>query len=205
MQHLLRAWRDRSTGFGPILEETAARVLRAIDHLDSTARSFSRFGTAPNTPAAVDAVDVAVVVRDVIALQSLGSDGRTWRSSGADAPVWARARAHEIREVLLNVCDNARIAGAHTIDLALETGGGRVTLTVTDDGEGVPQQVQARVFEPHFSTRTSGSGLGLAISRRLVEGWGGKIDFHSEPGVGTTLRISLEAADAPALSPTHVA
>ena len=48
-----------------------------------------------------------------------------------------------------------------------------------------------RLFEPHFSTRTSGSGLGLPISRQLLEGWGGAIAVASEEGKGTTVRIEL--------------
>ncbi|MDQ3997186.1 MAG: ATP-binding protein [Gemmatimonadota bacterium] len=52
-----------------------------------------------------------------------------------------------------------------------------------------------RIFEPHFSTRTSGSGLGLAVSRRLIESWGGDIGVASEPGAGTEVRIVLRAAD----------
>jgi signal transduction histidine kinase len=55
--------------------------------------------------------------------------------------------------------------------------------------------VLPRIFEPHFSTRTSGSGLGLAISRQIIDGWGGAISVESEPGQGTTVRITLRAAD----------
>jgi two-component system, NtrC family, nitrogen regulation sensor histidine kinase NtrY len=51
--------------------------------------------------------------------------------------------------------------------------------------------VLPRVFEPHFSTRTSGSGLGLAISRQIIDGWGGEIGIASEAGKGTTVTIKL--------------
>jgi len=51
--------------------------------------------------------------------------------------------------------------------------------------------VLPRVFEPHFSTRTSGSGMGLAISRQIVDGWGGEIDVTSVIGQGTTVTIKL--------------
>ena len=66
-------------------------------------------------------------------------------------------------------------------------------ITVSDDGHGIPAAVLPRIFEPHFSTRTSGSGLGLAISRQLVEGWGGGISVESATGAGTTVTISLRA------------
>jgi signal transduction histidine kinase len=73
-------------------------------------------------------------------------------------------------------------------------GGGRVVISVRDDGHGIPADVLPRIFEPHFSTRTSGSGLGLAISRQLVEGWGGSIAVDSAPGRGTTVEIRLREA-----------
>jgi signal transduction histidine kinase len=71
----------------------------------------------------------------------------------------------------------------------LEDGGAEVT--VRDDGVGIPPHLLQRIFEPHFSTRTSGSGLGLAVSRRLIEGWGGSISAESAPGEGTAIRVRL--------------
>lgn len=67
-------------------------------------------------------------------------------------------------------------------------------MTVTDDGQGIDAALLPRIFEPHFSTRTSGSGLGLAVSRRLVERWGGTITAESEGGQGTTLTVRLAPA-----------
>ena len=73
-----------------------------------------------------------------------------------------------------------------------------------DDGEGIPAAALPRIFEPHFSTRTSGSGLGLAISRRLVEAWGGSVRAESVradevPGAasGTTVTLTLRRAPEP--------
>jgi len=72
---------------------------------------------------------------------------------------------------------------------------GWVELRVADDGEGIPEDVLPKIFEPHFSTKTSGSGLGLAISRQLVDGWGGSIAVSSERGKGTEVVIRLRGAD----------
>jgi signal transduction histidine kinase len=170
-------------------------VLSEIDHLDATARSFSQYGTAPGEPVPLEVVDVAAVVRDVAALEKLGADGLEWKTVGAVTPCWARARGTELREVLLNLCENSRLAGAHSVSLSVGRNNGRVLLSVADDGEGVAPDVRARVFDPHFSTRTSGSGLGLAISRRLVASWGGSIDLAGESSAGTTVLLTLVPAE----------
>jgi signal transduction histidine kinase len=105
----------------------------------------------------------------------------------------------ELKEVLLNVLENARHAAAKTVRVTVAVGddgdrSGRVGIIVRDDGQGIPLDVLPRIFEPHFSTRTSGSGLGLAISRQLVEGWGGSIAVESAVGHGTAVEIRLREA-----------
>ncbi|HYW49291.1 MAG TPA: ATP-binding protein, partial [Gemmatimonadaceae bacterium] len=69
-------------------------------------------------------------------------------------------------------------------------------LAIADDGTGIAADVLFKVFEPHFSTRTSGSGLGLAISRRLVDGWGGSLTIRESGVDGTTVLMVLRAAGA---------
>jgi signal transduction histidine kinase len=121
-----------------------------------------------------------------------------WRLSGADEARMAVARGDELREVLLNVLENARLAGAREVCVTLWgglPGDAALHVAVRDDGGGIPPEVLPRVFEPHFSTRTSGSGLGLAVSRRIVEGWGGSITLDSTPGAGTEVRVTLAAAN----------
>lgn len=197
VQHLRRAWRDGRMEFGDILERNVERVLAEIDRLDEIARAFSKYGTAPDRHAPALPLDVAALATDVVALERLEQGGAVrWEAEGLDGPVWAMARDGELREVLLNLLENARLAHARTVRVSLEREPGRVTLVVEDDGEGIASDVLPRIFEPHFSTRTSGSGLGLAISRRLVEAWGGTVTAESARGVGTTLSLTLLAADA---------
>ncbi|HEU4586957.1 MAG TPA: ATP-binding protein, partial [Gemmatimonadaceae bacterium] len=121
-----------------------------------------------------------------------------WRLVGAEEPIQAVARADELREVLLNILENARLAGASTVELHCGRRDGRVVIEVIDDGSGVPAHVLPRLFEPHFSTRSSGSGLGLAMSRQIVESWGGAIAIASTEGEGTRVRIELTAHDGAA-------
>ncbi|HWE44046.1 MAG TPA: ATP-binding protein, partial [Gemmatimonadaceae bacterium] len=193
VQHLRRAYGAGRSDFPQILDQNAARILAEIDRLDEIARSFSRYGTPPAEQPVAEATDVAPIVRGVAELEEMGEDGARFTVRGADTPVLALARGGELRDVLVNVAENARLAGARNVDLSI-VNDGEVRIVVRDDGEGIPAEVLPRVFEPHFSTRTSGSGLGLAISRRMIDGWGGAITLDSVRGKGTTVTIRLRRA-----------
>ena len=104
------------------------------------------------------------------------------------------AQKDEMRDVMLNVFENARLAGARHVEITVRDEEGRVTIETVDNGAGIPGAVLPRIFEPHFSTRTTGSGLGLAVSRRLIEAWGGEIAITSEEGKGTRVLIVLVRA-----------
>ncbi|HEX3534761.1 MAG TPA: ATP-binding protein [Gemmatimonadaceae bacterium] len=195
VQHLRRARSDPRVDFDTVLNDNVRRILAEIDRLDEIARSFSRYGSAPaDLPPAVP-VDVAAVVKDVIALEQMGDRVVKWQVRGADRPIWAMGQKDEMRDVLLNIFENGRLAGARRVDVVLREEDHRVLIETVDDGAGIPPGVLPRIFEPHFSTRTTGSGLGLAVSRRLIEAWGGEIGITSEEGRGTRVLIVLARAE----------
>jgi len=196
VQHLKRARSDPRVDYDTVLNENVRRILAEIDRLDEIARSFSRYGSAPADLAPAVAVDVAAVVKDVLALEQMGDRVVKWQLRGAERPIWAMAQKDEMRDVLLNVFENARLAGARHVDVALREEERRVMIETVDDGAGIPPAVLSRIFEPHFSTRTTGSGLGLAVSRRLIEAWRGEIGITSDEGKGTRVLIVLVRAEA---------
>jgi two-component system, NtrC family, nitrogen regulation sensor histidine kinase NtrY len=193
IQHLERVYGSRSADYPETLRDTAERITTEIDRLDAIARAFSRFGAPGAQQAALEAVDLHTVAREVVQLYGLGDTAATARvildgMSGA----LVQARKDEVKEVLVNLVENSRNAGAKEIVVRVEDGG--QLLAVQDDGRGIPAESLGRVFEPTFSTTSSGSGLGLAIARRLVESWGGSITLSSTPGKGTTVRLALKSA-----------
>jgi signal transduction histidine kinase len=112
------------------------------------------------------------------------------------------AREGELREVLVNLLENARAAldgaGEVRISAGPAGGGAWVRVDVSDTGDGIAPEQLPRIFEPRFSTRSSGTGLGLAIVRRMVESWGAEITVDSTPGEGTTVHLRLRAENGSA-------
>ena len=62
---------------------------------------------------------------------------------------------------------------------------------IKDNGHGIPEHIQDKVFTPNFSTKYTGSGLGLAITKKGIEHANGNIWFESEEGIGTTFYIEI--------------
>ncbi len=194
VQHLRRARTDPRVNFERVLDENVTRILSEIDRLDEIARAFSRYGSAPSELPPPEDIDAAAILRDVVGLEKMGVGEVTWTLSGAENPIFAKARGDELRDVLLNIFENSRLARARKVDVTLSRGQNLVLIEISDDGSGINQSALPRVFEPQFSTRTTGSGLGLAISRRLLESWGGAIEITSELGKGARVMLTLLSA-----------
>ena len=193
VQHLRRARSDPRVDFDRVLDENVSRILAEIDRLDKTAQAFTRYATVPEELPPPEDIDVAAILRDVVSLEKMGIGGVEWTLEGAEKPLFAKARKDELRDVLLNMFENARLARARHVRVALSRMERSAHVEIRDDGAGIARDALPRVFEPHFSTRTTGSGLGLAISRRLIESWGGNIAIASEEGQGARVSITLQS------------
>jgi signal transduction histidine kinase len=111
-----------------------------------------------------------------------------------------------LRNLLRNAIQHRRPGVALTITLRAWRRGERWTLTMSDNGSGIPRAERAHVFAPLVraaGTTTPGSGLGLTFARQAIEACGGSIAVSSRPGVGASFAITLRAAGAAATA--HVA
>ncbi len=114
------------------------------------------------------------------------------------------ARVHgqptQIEQLVINLLDNACHALDGTdeprIEIRTRADGDRVVLQVSDNGPGVPAEIQERIFEPFFTTKEPGvgTGLGLAIVESIVRECGGTITVESEPGRGATFTVAFQPA-----------
>jgi signal transduction histidine kinase len=113
-----------------------------------------------------------------------------------------RTDANQLKQIMLNLVRNSQealegregriILGLHRERAQLHgIPSEAAVLSVTDNGPGIPADIQARLFDPFFSTKAMGTGLGLSIVARLVENQGGEIAFQSAPRIGTRFSVRL--------------
>ena len=108
-----------------------------------------------------------------------------------------RCYPDNLNQVFMNLLVNAAQAiegkGKITISTRLLEPGNEVVVEVSDDGKGIERDHLSRIFEPGFTTKGAGvgTGLGLSIVRQIIKDHNGRIDVDSEPGIGTTFRITL--------------
>ena len=186
--------------FDSYFEKTTNMLIAEIDNLAHIAQSFSAFAKQPEV--VTTEVDVAAKLSNVITLQRENDEQIPVRYVGADAGVWVQADKEQISQVFVNIIRNALQAISNDqrptltdqpdiiVTLNALYSEREVQISISDNGPGIPENIQARIFQPNFTTKSNGNGLGLAISKHIVEGSGGRIEFETS-GKGTTFFIYL--------------
>ncbi len=183
-------WAASTFSTAALLQEVKEATAR-VSALVAAMKSYSQLDRAAQQRTDVtDGLDSTLVM-----LGHRLDDGVTViRDYEADLPR-IEASPAELNQVWTNVIDNALDAmdGRGTLRIAARARPGRIVVEIGDSGPGMPPEVQARAFEPFYTTKEigKGTGLGLDIARRIiVEGHHGEITVASQPGE-TVLRISL--------------
>ena len=176
-QRLLRRSREGRLETEAIAEATET-ILTEVASLSRLVDNFSRFAKLPQPhPHPMETGDL---MRQVEALYAPVHPRIHFELDLPTGPVKAQWDRDMIKRALINLVDNA-ISAIETkgrIRLGLRTDGTYAQLTVEDNGTGVPESEQDRLFEPYFSTKKKGTGLGLAIVRRIAQDHGGDARFE---------------------------
>lgn len=126
----------------------------------------------------------------------LADKGVVFRCSGGGG-LEAKIDPAQMKQVILNLVRNAGEACAESegeVELGARREGGEITIFVRDNGGGIPEEYQAKLFEPFYSKKPAGTGLGLSIARNIVRKHGGELSFDTAVGKGTTFSITLPVA-----------
>ncbi|QJD80946.1 sensor histidine kinase [Spirosoma rhododendri] len=181
-----------------VMQRTFDSLLDQIDNLSDIATSFSDFAKMPMPKN--ETFEVTSVINKAADLYA--DDQRISLSRQiANGPLMVIGDRQLIGRILTNLLINAIQSvpadRKPTIELRVYTHEESVRIELHDNGAGIPEAIQAKVFLPNFSTKRGGSGLGLAIAKRGVEHAGGNIWFETTEGVGTSFFISLPIAEVP--------
>ncbi len=220
MSHELRTPMNAILGFAQLLHmdrglgdeqtDNVAEILKAGRHLlalinevlDLSRIESGKLSLSMEPVALVDLIgECAALVESGAVRQGLALE----RDIGECENRWARADRLRLKQVLLNLLSNAvkynRQGGRVRIECGFPTPG-RVRLSVSDTGLGIPEDMQAELFTAFHrlgreSSNIEGTGIGLVISKKLVELMGGDIGMESRPGRGSTFWVEL--AESPPL------
>jgi nitrogen fixation/metabolism regulation signal transduction histidine kinase len=194
IQHLVRAIQQSTGDPRPMVERISGTLLTQIDSLTSIANSFSQFATLPTD--VKEPTDLIQVLQEVNELYGNAEEAEIIASI-PEEPLYIWAEKNRLTRVFVNLIRNALQAMPERgrIEIGVEVFEKKCRVSFRDNGSGIPEAIQARIFEPNFSTKSSGMGLGLAITKRMVESFGGTIDFESQENIGTIFWLEFSRCE----------
>ncbi len=173
------------------------------DHLNSLIEELLEVTNMHSEEFAIEKADLSLLdlLEDVrgAAESTLAAKGQRLRISAPDEDMRIHADRRRMTQMLMNLISNSSAYSEDntTITVEAEHSPEFVKLTVTDQGEGISEQDQTRLFEQFYrgnsamSVSTSGLGLGLPIVKAIVDAHHGKISVKSQPGAGTEITVLL--------------
>ncbi|WP_421772888.1 sensor histidine kinase [Gracilimonas sp.] len=195
LQHLerqLNVSEDEFKLMKPKIEKIAANMIEQIESLSQIASDFSKF--ARPTDQEFKPVELNELLASLAELYE-PEENLTIETHLHQGELRVVGVKDELRRTLINLIKNAHEAmpegGKVILTSALNKSKDRASISIKDNGEGIPEETQDQIFVPNFSTKSSGTGLGLAISKKIIEEHDGEISFVSETGKGTTFTIQL--------------
>ena len=194
LQLLDKSWRDKDPKFDQKFERFNKSFVEQIESLSSIASEFSAFAKMPDTR--LERINIFEVLNQAVIIFKQ-TDNVEIIYNLPDSPFKVNADRDQLLRCFNNLLKNAIEAFPSERDGLIEINyvitGTNILLTIKDNGNGIPENLRKRIFEPSFTTKSSGTGLGLAFVKNSIENAGGKIWFETDINEGTTFFISLPA------------
>lgn len=181
--------------FDAQFDKASNMLIEQIDNLSRIATSFSTFAKQPQVQ--IGEVDIAQKLTASVALYANNPQQIPIRYFGQEQGLFVLADKEQIGQVFTNIIRNAVQAigenskGDIMVILKNDPTKSEVEIAISDNGPGIPLDIQPKIFLPNFTTKSMGAGLGLAISKNIVEGSNGRLTFETSKK-GTTFFIYLQ-------------
>ena len=196
IQYLQKAIDNNQPNVKELSANVATTLVEQIDHLSKIAADFSQFANIGNTN--VEQFDLHEVIASLKDLFRPNYNVEiNWQP--VQEQVMVTADKTQMNRLFTNLLTNAVEAckedSTCKIDISEKRDNGSIVVSINDDGEGIPREMQDKIFVPNFTTKSSGTGLGLAMCKGIVEQAHGKIWFETELGKGTTFHVELPLSE----------
>lgn len=143
--------------------------------------------------------DVRYILQDVVSLLSSQSHlfGIEFNAHYSEAPATVHCEENQLKQVFINILKNAieAMPSGGTIQVVQEVRDDAVVIAISDEGEGIPEDMLPKLGEPFFTNKETGTGLGLMVSQRIIQAHKGSLEIKSEYRNGTEVTITLPSAD----------
>jgi signal transduction histidine kinase len=192
VQHLQRSWENNRTNFEDSLEKVTRTLIEQIDNLSFIASEFSNFAKMPK--AYNEEIELVGIIRSALALFANTENTDLVLEHEPDHVVVFADREQLLR-VFINLIKNSIQSipddrrGRVIIQIQREDR--LVHVKIADNGKGIPEDLQSKLFTPSFTTKSSGMGLGLSIAKNIIVSFNGNITFKTKVNSGTTFTIEL--------------
>lgn len=171
------------------LNDFSTLLIQQIDTMSEVAEAFSNFATLPKPKMKeCDLVEVTQMAVNIFDQEHIVfSSDRAHSYHYLDRTQWIRV----ITNLVQNALQSVPKGRTPQIGVQLTTEPNQTLLSIMDNGNGIPKEIEDKVFEPKFTTKTSGMGLGLGIVKNIIKSHEGTIRYVSKKGKGTTFIIAL--------------
>jgi two-component system nitrogen regulation sensor histidine kinase NtrY len=197
-QRLQRKYGDKLGEEGSVFKECTQTIIDQVEVLKNLVNEFSRYARMPVTALTLN--DLNEVVADSVLLFQDAHKDIVFEFSPAEGLPKFDLDAEQINRVMINLLDNAVAAinkndGRIEITVSYDEQHRKATVSVADNGAGVPSSYKRKVFEPYFSTKKSGTGLGLAIVSSIISDHHGQVSVADNNPTGTNVSFQLPVSE----------
>ena len=195
VQLLEKSWKEKDPNFDKKFEKFSKSFIEQIESLSHIASEFSNFAKMPDT--VLTEVNLKQIIERSIEVYSQMENVSISFNDHTDSAIFVKGDKDQLLRSFNNLIKNSVEAipegrkGIVSISLASQES--MADVVIRDNGNGIPEHLEPRIFTPNFTTKSSGTGLGLAFVKQAIENMGGVIRYETEPLKGTSfyLRIPL--------------
>ena len=193
IQYLQRIKEKDSANFDDYFNRVSRTLVEQIDALSLIASSFSDFARMPGIHD--ELIDLEAKLRELVLLFENTNNVSVSFVKSFEGVIRVLADSDQLGRAIINLIKNGIQAiprdrkGLLKIELYKDDSWAYIS--ISDNGGGIPIELQDKLFEPSFTTKSSGMGLGLAITKKIIENFSGDIWFQSNPEGGTTFFVKL--------------